>query len=55
VAVGEHRLIIDAVAAGDPDRAEAVMRAHIAVGSANVVEGVRRYLDEVRQAEAAAG
>jgi DNA-binding GntR family transcriptional regulator len=55
VAVGEHRDVIEALAAGDPDRAEAVMRTHIAAGSANVVEGVRRYLEEVRQREAVAG
>jgi DNA-binding GntR family transcriptional regulator len=48
VAVDEHRNIIEAVAAHDPDRAESAMRVHIVAGSANVVEGVRRHLDQVR-------
>jgi DNA-binding GntR family transcriptional regulator len=55
IAVDEHRKIIDAVAAHDPDRAEADMRSHIVAGSANVVDGVRRHLDEVRARQAADG
>jgi len=43
---GEHRRVIDAIAAGDADRAEAEMRAHIAKARELYVGSVARLLSE---------